>query len=79
MPTSPHKSPAMLQIEEAREERLEILIPRLINALGHTGAALDLGVSKSSLNYWCMKLGIVRQMVALVPGERVEIRWKHLI
>ena len=79
MPTSPHKSPAMLQIEEAREERLEILIPRLINALGHTGAALDLGVSKSSLNYWCMKLGIVRQMVALVPGERVEIRGKHLI
>ena len=79
MTTSPHKTPAMQQIEEARGERLEILIPRLINALGHTGAALELGISKSSINYWCMKLGIVRQRVALVPGERVEIRGKHLL
>ena len=79
MTSSPHKTPAMLQIEEAREERLETLIPRLINTLGHTGAALELGISKSSINYWCMKLGIVRQLVALVPGERVEIRGKHLL
>ena len=79
MPHSPNRTPAMLEVEEARGERLEILIPRLINTLGHTGAALELGISKSSINYWCMKLGIVRQMVALVPGERVEIRGKHLL
>ena len=79
MTTSPHKTPAMLQIEEAREERLETLIPRLINTLGPTGTDRELGISKSSINYWCMKLGIVRQMVALVPGERVEIRGKHLL
>ena len=79
MTSSPHKTPAMLQIEEAREERLETLIPRLINTLGPTGTARELGISKSSINYWCMKLGIVRQMVALVPGERVEIRGKHLL
>ena len=79
MPNSLHKSPAMLRVEKNHEERLEILIPRLINTIGLTGAALDLGISKSALNYWCMKLGIVRQVVALVPGERVEVRGKPRI
>ena len=74
-----HKSPAMLQAEEAHGERLELLLPRLINTVGLTKAADELGISKSSINYWCMKLGIVRQVVALVPGERVEIRGKRLI
>jgi len=69
----------MLQVEEAKGERLELLIPRLINTVGLSKAADELGISKSSMNYWCMKLGIVRQVVALVPGERVEIRGKHLI
>ena len=79
MPTSPHKTPAMLHVEETTGERLEILIPRLINTVGLSKAADELGISKSSINYWCMKLGIRRQVVALVPGERVEIRGKHLI
>ena len=79
MPTSPHKTPGMLHVEEVKGERLEILIPRLINTVGLSKAAKELGISKSSINYWCMKLGIVRQVVALVPGERVEIRGKHLI
>jgi hypothetical protein len=69
----------MLHVEETTGERLEILIPRLINTVGLSKAADELGISKSSINYWCMKLGIVRQVVALVPGERVEIRGKHLI
>jgi len=79
MPQKPRKSAAMLRVEELRGERLELLIPRLINSLGFVAAALDLGISKSSLNYWCMKLGIVRQVVALVPGERVEVRGKPRI
>jgi len=85
MPISPrsssgyYKTPAMLHVEETTGERLEILIPRLINTVGLSKAAVELGISKSSINYWCMKLGIIRQLVALVPGERVEIRGKHLI
>ena len=85
MPISPrsssgnYKPPAMLHVEETTGERLEILIPRLINTVGLSKAAVELGISKSSINYWCMKLGIIRQLVALVPGERVEIRGKHLI
>jgi len=77
MPKSLHKTAAMLQVEEIKGERLELLIPRLINTVGLSKAADELGISKSSMNYWCMKLGIVRQLVALVPGERVEIRGKH--
>jgi hypothetical protein len=74
MPSTLRKNPAMQRVEEVHGERLEILIPRLINALGIQGAATELGISKSTLNYWCLKLGVVRQTVALVPGERVEIR-----
>jgi hypothetical protein len=76
---APNKSPGMLRVEENQGERLEILIPRLINGFGVTKAAEELGISKSSLNYWCMKLGIVRQVVALVPGERVEVRGRPRI
>jgi len=79
MPNSPNRTPAMLEVEEARGERLEILIPRLINSIGLTATATELGISKSSVNYWCMKLGIIRQMVALVPGERVEVRGRPKI
>jgi hypothetical protein len=79
MPTQVHKTPGMLHVEKEKGEILELLIPRLINTVGLSKAANELGVSKSSVNYWCMKLGIVRQVVALVPGERVEIRGKHLI
>ena len=79
MPKTKNKTSAMLHVEETKGERLELLIPRLINTVGLSKAADELGISKSSMNYWCMKLGIVRQVVALVPGERVEIRGKHLI
>ena len=79
MPNSPNRTPAMQEVEEARGERLEILIPRLINSIGLTATATELGISESSVNYWCMKLGIIRQMVALVPGERVEVRGRPKI
>ena len=79
MPSTLRRNAAMLRVEEVHGERLEILIPRLINALGFQGAATELGISKSTMNYWCLKLGVVRQTVALVPGERLEIRGKPRI
>ena len=79
MPSTLRKNAAMLRVEEVHGERLEVLIPRLINADGIQSAATKLGISKSTLNYWCLKLGIVRQTVALVPGERLEIRGKPRI
>jgi hypothetical protein len=74
MPSTLRKNASMQRIEETHGERLEVLIPRLINADGMRVAAIGLGISTSTLNYWCLKLGIVRQTVALVPGERLEIR-----
>ena len=76
MAMNPNKTSAMLHVEEVHGERLELLIPRLINSVGLSKAADEMGISKSSMNYWCMKLGIVRQLVALIPGQRVEIRGK---
>ena len=49
MPKSLHKTAAMLQVEEIKGERLELLIPRLINTVGLTKAADELGISKSSM------------------------------
>ena len=79
MPKTLRKNAAMLRVEEVHGERLEILIPRLINAGGNQGACTELGISKSALNYWCLKFGIARRVVALVPGERVEIRGRPRI
>jgi hypothetical protein len=79
MASTLRKNAAMLRVEEVYGERLESLLPRLINAKGITGTGTELGISKSSVNYWCMKLGIIRQTVALVPGERVEVRGRPRI
>jgi hypothetical protein len=79
MALHPVKTTTMLNVEGVYGESLEHLIPRLINSVGQAQAAEDMNISRSSLNYWCMKLGIVRQLVALVPGERVEIRGKPLV
>ena len=79
MPSTLRKNAAMLRVEEVHGERLEILLPRLINDKGIAATATELGISKSSVNYWCMKLGIIRQKVVLVPGERVEVRGRPRI
>jgi hypothetical protein len=68
------KSKTMKRVEEEQGESLQTLLPRCINELGMTGTAEALAVSKSTIGYWCLKLGIAVQRVALVPGERVVIR-----
>ena len=68
------KTKTMKRVEEEQGESLQTLLPRCINELGMTGAADALSVSKSTIGYWCLKLGIAVQRVALVPGEKVVIR-----
>ena len=46
----------------------------MLNEVGLTGAAKRLGVSKATLSYWLLKLGIEIRRVALAPGEEIEIR-----
>jgi len=79
----PHKESLALSFERPMTleeiEKIAILQALKRNKWKKLATCRELGISKSSINYWCMKLGIVRQMVALVPGERVEIRGKHLL
>jgi len=68
------KTPMMKKVEADQGENLETLLPRLINAEGMSHAADKIGTSKSSLGYWCLKLGIEVRRIALAPGEEVAIR-----
>ena len=68
------KTSMMKRVEASFGEKLETLLPRLINAEGMSETADQIGTSKSSLGYWCLKLGIEVRCVALAPGETVTIR-----
>ncbi|MGB1749455.1 MAG: hypothetical protein ACPHK0_06720 [Dehalococcoidia bacterium] len=64
----------MLQVEKKLRRPLERALPEMVNEDGLTGAAKQLGVSKATLSYWLLKLGIEIRRVALAPGEEIEIR-----
>ena len=69
-----NKTRSMLRVEKEHGEKLETLMPRLINDWGSSSAARKMGISNSLVGYWCMKLGIVKRTVTLAPGQRVEVR-----
>ena len=68
------KTKKMVQVERRLRRPLERALPEMINEAGLTGAAKRLGVSKATLSYWLLKLGIQIRRVALAPGEEIEIR-----
>jgi len=68
------KTKKMLQVEKKLRRPLERALPEMVNEEGLTGAAKQLGVSKATLSYWLLKLGIEIRRVALAPGEEIEIR-----
>ena len=41
---------------------------------GTSEVAEELGVSKATLGYWLLKLGINVRRVALAPGETMEVK-----
>ena len=53
---------------------LEIMLPPLVTENGLSATADSLGVSKATLGYWLLKLGINVQRVALAPGETIEVK-----
>ena len=67
------KTKQMLRVEAEQGERLEDLLPRLIDEHGMSRAAESIGISKSSLNYWLLKLGIRFERVAVGSGDTVTI------
>ena len=67
------KTRKMLGVEAEQGERLEDLLPRLIDERGQSGAADYLDVSKATLGYWLLKLGISIARVAVAPGDTLTI------
>ena len=67
------KSKLMRRVEERFGQPLESLIPTMFNELGLSDTAAAFGVSRATLGYWMLKLGINVRRLALQPGEYVEI------
>ena len=68
------KTKLMLRVEKEHGRELERLLPENVNELGLSGTAEKLGVSKATLGYWLLKLGINVRRVALSPGEVLEVK-----
>ena len=68
------KTKLMQRVEESQKRPLERLLPEMVNEKGLSVTAEELGVSKATLGYWLLKLGINVRRVALSPGETLEVK-----
>ena len=68
------KTKLMQRVEDSHQRPLERLLPEMVNELGLSVTAQELGVSKATLGYWLLKLGINVRRVALAPGETLEVK-----
>ena len=64
----------MQRVEKEHQRPLERLLPEMVNEVGLSSTAEALGVSKATLGYWLLKLGINVRRVALAPGETLEVK-----
>lgn len=68
------KTKKMIAVEERFNQSLEKMLPELVTDQGLSATADQLGVSKATLGYWLLKLGINVKRVALAPGETLEVK-----
>lgn len=68
------KTKLMERVERELKQPLERVLPQMINEHGLSGTADRLKVSKATLGYWLLKMGINVRRVALAPGESLEIK-----
>ena len=52
------KSKKMIEVENKFKQPLEDMLPQMVTEYGLTASADQLGVSKATLGYWLLKLGI---------------------
>ena len=72
--TMARKTKPMQRVEKEFSRPLERLLPEKVNEVGLSATAEELGVSKATLGYWLLKLGINVRRVALAPGETLEVK-----
>ena len=68
------KTKLMQRVENTYQRSLERLLPEMVNEKGLSETAQELDVSKATLGYWLLKLGINVRRVALAPGETLEVK-----
>ena len=68
------KTKKMAAVEQNYGKPLEEMLPVMVTDYGLTATADEIGVSKATLGYWLLKLGIEVHRIALAPGETVEIK-----
>ena len=68
------KTNLMQRVEQQHQRPLERLLPEMVNEYGLSTTAEELGVSKATLGYWLLKLGINVRRVALATGETLEVK-----
>ena len=68
------KTKLMQRVEKEHQQDLERLLPERVNAVGLSATADELGVSKATLGYWLLKLGISVRRIAVSRDEVVEVK-----
>lgn len=68
------KTKMMVAVESRYHQSLEKILPEMVTDHGLSATADQLGVSKATLGYWLLKLGINVKRVALAPGESLEVK-----
>jgi len=68
------KTRKMKAVEDRFNQSLEKLLPEMVTEQGLSATAEYLDVSKATLGYWLLKLGINVRRVALAPGESLEVK-----
>ena len=68
------KTKMMVAVEAKFRRPLEELLPEMVTDIGLSASANVLGVSKATLGYWLLKLGINVRRIALGPGDTVDVK-----
>ena len=63
----------MRQVEAEFQRPIVVLIPELAQEHDLTECAEKMGISKATLGYWMLKLGIEVRRKAVCPGETLEV------
>jgi hypothetical protein len=63
----------MRQVQEKFARPIVPLLVEEVNNHGPSQAAARLGISKATVGYWLLKLGIEQRRIALMPGETLTV------